>query len=69
MSQGGGGCWPMVALACKPEKVVLFPAFARMYRPIIAILNLASQWHSNNNTKFLLMIVDFYAALLFLLVM
>ena len=41
-----------MALACKPEKAVLFPAFARMYRPVIAIPvlnNLASQWHSNNN--------------------
>ena len=39
-----------MALACKPEKAVLFPAFARMHRPVIAILNnLASQWHSNNN--------------------
>jgi len=34
MSQGGVG---LVALAYKPEKAVLFPAFARMHTPIIAI--------------------------------
>ena len=39
-----------MALACKPEKAILFSAFARMHTPVIAILNnLASQWHSNNN--------------------
>ena len=35
MSQGGGV--GLVALACKPEKVVLFPAFARMALKILLL--------------------------------
>jgi len=34
MSQGGVG---LVALACKPEKAVLFPAFARMALKILLL--------------------------------